>query len=71
MPHRRHGFSGCSHKGYGAHCHRCAQADKLEAKLPKNIASEDFAKKKAEIDRLRAPAKKKGSYTPPVTDPMG
>lgn len=71
MPRRRHGFSGCSHKGYGVHCHRCAQADKLEAALPKKVTiNEEFSKKKAEIDRLRAPAVRKGSYTP-VIDPTG
>jgi hypothetical protein len=28
----RHRFSKCGHKGFGAFCHRCDTADKLEAK---------------------------------------
>jgi hypothetical protein len=62
VPHRRHRFSGCSHKGFGAFCHRCAEATKLEAALPKTI-NEKFNQMKAEIERLRAPAVKKTRYT--------
>jgi hypothetical protein len=63
MPARRHSFNGCSHKGFGAFCHRCAQAEKLEKSLPTNIASEKFGRMKQEVERLR------GSGTRPVVDP--
>jgi hypothetical protein len=60
MPATRHKFSRCGHKGFGSPgpntqtgCHRCAQADKLEASLKEN--DKDYQAKKAEVARLRAP----------------
>jgi len=55
VPARRHGFSSCTHKGFGSKCARCAQADQLEAKLPSNVASEEYGKMRAEVERLRGP----------------
>jgi hypothetical protein len=60
MPARRHVFSNCSHRGFGGLCHRCAEADKLDA-LANKAPNKDEAKKLAdEALRLRAPAKPKG-----------
>lgn len=52
MPATRHRFGKCGHKGFGGFCHRCAQADALEKKLPK-ASAEAEAKMKVEIARLR------------------
>lgn len=27
----RHTFSSCGHKGFGAYCHRCKEADRMDA----------------------------------------
>lgn len=54
MPANRHTFSNCGHKGWGGYCHRCKEADKLEAKSKqKGVAKEEVEKLKAEVDRLR------------------
>lgn len=31
MPATRHSFGKCGHKGFGAECHRCAEADRMES----------------------------------------
>jgi hypothetical protein len=62
MPSTRHRFS-CGHKGFGEVCARCATADKIEKNLPKNIASEAYAKGYAEVQRLRGPQKKGRGFT--------
>lgn len=53
----------CGHRSLGEHCHRCATADKLEKALPKNIASEAYAKGYAEVQRLRGPQKRGKGFT--------
>lgn len=35
MPATKNRFSKCGHSGYGGYCHRCDQADKLEAAAKK------------------------------------
>ena len=63
MASTRHRFS-CGHKGFGAVCHRCEAATKLE-KNPKGLKPEAV---KAEVERLKGPQKKKGQpYTPNIT----
>ena len=57
----KNNFSKCGHKGRGAHCHRCADADRLEklADVPqdKRTAFKDLDKAQllAEAARLRGP----------------
>ena len=50
MPVTKAQFSKCGHRGHGAHCHRCEQADKLEKE-----GGAPF-----EVERLRGPQRKKG-----------
>ena len=67
MPASRRRFS-CNHKGFGKFCHRCAQADALEARV-ESLKSEG-GKGKAEetktlleeAKRLRATTVKRSSY---------
>ena len=72
MPATRHRFSKCQHKGFGSTgCHRCEQADKLEAlatslkaakaapKEGKQVIGQDEATKALnEAERLRSSTKK-------------
>ena len=51
MPSTKARFSKCGHRGHGAHCHRCEQADKLEKKGGLVAV--------AEAIRLRGPQKNK------------
>jgi len=53
MPSTRHTFS-CGHKGFGAQCHRCAEAKKLEAKLAKTKGDDAIYALKLQIARLKA-----------------
>ena len=39
MPVTKKTFAKCGHKGLGVYCHRCAEADRMEA-----CAKEDFPK---------------------------
>lgn len=39
MPATRAKFSQCQHRGFGAYCHRCAEAERMEA-----CAKGDFPK---------------------------
>jgi hypothetical protein len=63
MPASRHAFSKCGHKGYGADCHRCALADKLDAlaKTGKNKRKKSYGHDwddvvlQTEVLRLRGP----------------
>jgi len=71
MPATKNRFSKCSHTGYGNFCHRCEQADKLEAaakklqgtkaasKEGKQVIGQDEATKLLnEAERLRGSSKK-------------
>lgn len=53
---RRKVFPECGHRGWGKHCHRCAQATLLEAgaqlRVGDRVATVDETK--AEAERLRA-----------------
>lgn len=66
MPATRHTFRKCGHKGFGANCHRCETAEKLQAKVANKKASEEVQKSVDEANRLLGPAKRKGgsSFTP-------
>ena len=55
MPARRHHFGKCGHFGFGGECHRCAQADALDAQAQKAKEGPKAAALKAEATRLRAP----------------
>ena len=48
MPSTKAKFSKCGHRGRGAHCHRCEQADRLEKQNGDP----------AEVARLRSQLKK-------------
>ena len=56
MPATRHRFTKCGHKGFGGYCHRCKQAEDLQAKLlTLKSSAPEHAKIKAEAERLAAP----------------
>ncbi len=48
MPARRHHFKKCGHLGFGAECHRCAQAEALDAQAAKIMG------KKTEKDKCQS-----------------
>jgi len=61
MPTNRTAFSVCGHKGHGAFCHRCKEAERLEGLAKqKGTSPEDAKKHGAEAARLRGPRRKKG-----------
>ncbi len=71
-------FTKCGHKGFGAHCHRCAEGDRLiaigegkakPAQPGKHRRTEAFKgwSKDAflkEGNRLKAPRAKESTFTP-------
>jgi hypothetical protein len=80
MPATRHTFGKCGHKGFGAECHRCQEAVRLEAigndkakaaPIGKQRKTEAFKGWKkadflAEAKRLALPREKRNVYTPTV-----
>ena len=52
---RRNPFN-CGHRGYGAYCHRCAEADRLEQATVKTryISSMTVEQLKTKVQKLRA-----------------
>lgn len=62
MPARRHRFGKCQHWGFGVECHRCKEADRLDAsRAASELAgrTKQAAELKAEVERLRGPQQKK------------
>lgn len=59
---RRSPFTPCSHRGYGTHCHRCAQAVEIQARAeelsrcasPEAIAKLAYAQVDADAILVRA-----------------
>lgn len=58
MPVTKNRF-GCGHKGLGTHCHRCAQADRLE-ELAKNPPAQ-VANTETDTENTKKPKKKKST----------
>ena len=52
---RRKVFPECGHRGWGKHCHRCAQATLLDAGIPLRVGGRVATVEQAhsEADRLR------------------
>ncbi len=72
MPTTKMSFSKCGHKGHGAYCHRCDDAERLEklADTPtdkrKSHKEWDEGALRAEAARLRAPrAPRRRTYIEP------
>jgi hypothetical protein len=70
MPARKHKFSKCGHLGRGVECHRCAEADRLEAKANKLTNAAEVTPLLNEVKRLRSiDGKIVSTYSDQVTDP--
>ncbi len=68
MPATRHKHSKCGHRGFGADCARCLQAEKLEKEEEKLKDGPKKAALKAEAARLRGPQTRKGRRGPAAID---
>ena len=69
MPARSHRFAKCNHLGRGSICHRCGQADQLDAKIATHPRDKDAQAWANEAARLRGTAGKKPPVAPVGTQP--
>lgn len=78
MPNTKIRFSKCGHRGHGGHCHRCAEADRLEAmvdvpKTKRSKSFQDWTKEQllAEAARLRGPQGTRARHIEPTAPEPG